>query len=166
MIRPILHHPHPTLLKVSQPVTEVTDEHIKLAIDMVETMHHFGGVGLAAPQVGELVRLIVVRKFTPNTFPTILFNPVITARSGSTNTKEGCLSVPRAYDWVKRSAFITVEGLTLTNEPFKEEFSGLEAVIYQHEIDHLDGIEFIDHLSPARRLLMLKESKKHRTKIS
>ena len=165
MIRPILHYPHPILLEVAQPVTEITDELTTLATDMIETMYAYGGIGLSAPQVGQSVRLIVVRANKPNSFPAIVFNPVITSHEGSTVTKEGCLSVPRVFDWVKRSRTITVEGLTVTGDPFKETVTGLEAVIYQHEVDHLNGIEFLDHLLPGHRLLALKNSAKYRTRI-
>lgn len=165
MIRPILHYPNPILLRVAEPVAEITDELTTLATDMVETMYAMGGIGLSAPQVGESVRLIVVRAEKPSMFPSIVFNPVITAQAGSTLTKEGCLSVPRVFDWVKRFKNITVIGRTVTDEPFEQTFSGLQAVVYQHEIDHLNGIEFLDHLNPGRRLLALKDSVNYRTNV-
>jgi peptide deformylase len=163
VIRPILHYPHPTLLEYAQPVTEITPELTQLATDMIETMYAYGGIGLSAPQVGVSVRLIIVRSEKPNDFPAIVFNPVITHHEGSTITKEGCLSVPRVYDWVKRSRTITVEGLAITGDPFQETVTGLQAVIYQHEVDHLNGVEFLDHLTPGKRLLALKNSAKYRT---
>ena len=166
MIRPLLHYPHPTLTKVAAPVTEVTDELTTLATDMIETLFHHGGVGLSAPQVGESVRLIIVRDMTTTKgLPIIVFNPVITERSGQQIYHEGCLSVPKAYDYVKRAKTITVEGMTVTGDPYKETHTFINAVIFQHEIDHLDGIEFIDHLGAGKRLLALKQSAKYRTNI-
>lgn len=164
MIRKLVHYPHPVLKAVAQPVTTVTDELVTLATDLAETMYHYGGVGIAAPQVGESVRLIVVRNMSGNTNrPIIVFNPEITAQDGKQVFKEGCLSVPKVYDWVKRAKTITVEGLTVTNDPYKEEHTTFNAAIFQHEIDHLNGIEFIDHLEVGRRLLALKQSAKYRT---
>jgi peptide deformylase len=138
----------PILRQATVPVTEVTDELRKLADDMFETMRAASGVGLAAPQVGRTERLCVVEvddaSFT-------LFNPEVVAREGKIKWEEGCLSIPEIFGWVERSAWVRVRALDCNGEVIEVEGTELLAVCLQHEIDHLDGKLFIDHLSFLKR---------------
>jgi peptide deformylase len=138
----------PILRQVTVPVTAVTDELRTLADDMMETMRAASGVGLAAPQVGRTERLCVVevdeQAFT-------LFNPEVVAREGKIKWEEGCLSIPEVFGWVDRAARVTVRALDRDGQPIEIEGSELLAVCLQHEIDHLDGKLFIDHLSFLKR---------------
>lgn len=138
----------PILRQETVPVTAVTDELRRLADDMFDTMRAAQGVGLAAPQVGRTERLCVVevgeQAFT-------LFNPEIVAREGKLKWEEGCLSIPEVFGWVERSAWVKVRALDRDGNPFEVEGTELLAVCLQHEIDHLDGKLFIDHLSFLKR---------------
>lgn len=138
----------PILRQETVPVTAVSDELRRLADDMFDTMRAAQGVGLAAPQVGRTERLCVVevdeQAFT-------LFNPEIVAREGKLKWEEGCLSIPEVFGWVERSAWVKVRALDRDGNPFEVEGTELLAVCLQHEIDHLDGKLFIDHLSFLKR---------------
>ncbi len=138
----------PILRQATVPATEVTDELRKLADDMFETMRAASGIGLAAPQVGRTERLCVVevedQAFT-------LFNPEIVAREGKIRWEEGCLSIPEVFGWVERSAWVKVRALDRNGDPIEIEGNELLAVCLQHEIDHLDGKLFLDHLSFLKR---------------
>jgi peptide deformylase len=138
----------PILREETVPVAAVTDELRQLADDMVETMRAAEGIGLAAPQVGRTERLCVVevegQAFT-------LFNPEIVAREGSIKWEEGCLSIPDVYGWVERSQWVKVHALDRSGEPIEVEGTDLLAVCFQHEIDHLHGRLFLDHLSFLKR---------------
>jgi peptide deformylase len=138
----------PILRQVTAPVTEVTEELRSLARDMFETMRAASGVGLAAPQVGRTERLCVVEV---EDVTLALFNPEIIAREGKIKWEEGCLSIPEVFGWVERSAWVKVRALGLDGAPFEVEGRDLLAVCLQHEIDHLDGKLFIDHLSFLNR---------------
>lgn len=138
----------PVLRQATVPVTEVTDELRRLADDMFETMRAASGVGLAAPQVGRTERLCVVEVEDQ---AHALFNPEIVAREGKIKWEEGCLSIPEVFGWVDRSARVTVRALDRDGQPIEVEGSELMAVCLQHEIDHLDGKLFIDHLSFLKR---------------
>lgn len=163
MILKILHHPHPILRLKAEPVESVTGELMELATAMIQTMYTHQGLGLAAPQVGRSVRLIVVMSPTRTDPPIIVFNPVISNRNSSLAAyKEGCLSIPGHYDFVQRSTALTVTGLNLFGESVTHDLTGLQAAIFQHEIDHLDGIEFIDHLLQGPRILALKKTAANR----
>jgi peptide deformylase len=127
---------------------------------MFETMYAAEGIGLAAPQVGVSTRLFVMDIRDPEIEPRALINPAIVERSGSESGEEGCLSLPGLVGEVERSASIVVEALDLQGQPIRIEASGLHARCIQHEIDHLDGVLFIDHLSPLKRRMLIGKWKK------
>lgn len=138
----------PILRRKAQPVPAVTPEIRELISDMVETMYHSVGIGLAAPQVGISLRLIIVDNEQGNG---PLMNPVITARDGSVLGEEGCLSLPGIFGMVERSEWVRVEALDGEGQPRSFEARGLRARVIQHEIDHLDGVLFIDRLDKISR---------------
>ncbi|WP_084861880.1 peptide deformylase [Salibaculum halophilum] len=160
-LRPILIHPDPRLKKVATPVAEVTDEVRRLADDMLETMYDAPGIGLAAPQVGVADRLLVMDcvkdpEATPE--PMVLINPEIVETSEETGVyEEGCLSIPEHYADVERPVAVTVKWLGLDGRTHSEHFDGLWATCVQHEIDHLNGKLFIDHLKPLRRQMITRK---------
>jgi peptide deformylase len=138
----------PILRQATVPVQAVTDDLRRLADDMFETMRLASGVGLAAPQVGRTERLCVVE--VGETAAT-LFNPEIIEREGKIRWEEGCLSIPEIFGWVERSQWVKVRALDRNGEPFEIEGEELLAVCLQHEIDHLHGKLFLDHLSFLKR---------------
>lgn len=161
MKRPIILHPDPRLKKTSAPVTDLSDELRDLADDMLETMYHAPGIGLAAPQIGVLQRLVVLDCVKPDNEaprPLIMFNPEIVSASDETNVyEEGCLSLPEQFADVTRPADVHVRWIDRDGNEQNEEMSGLWATCVQHEIDHLDGKLFIDYLKPLRRQLMTRK---------
>jgi len=162
MIRPILAFPDPVLKQKSAPVTIITDEIIQLARDMAETMYDAPGIGLAAPQVGVLQRVIVIDVAAKKEPPQLItaINPVIIHGEGETFEEEGCLSVIDFSANVKRHEQVVVKALTLEGQERIWHADGLLAVAFQHEIDHLEGLLFVDRLSPLKRELFLKKTKK------
>ncbi|MCZ4353179.1 peptide deformylase [Roseovarius aestuarii] len=164
MKMPILIHPDPRLKKVCDPVTDITGDLRQLSNDMLETMYDAPGIGLAAPQVGILTRLIVldcVKEEGQAPRPTVMINPVITAHSDTQNVyEEGCLSIPDQFAEVTRPAEIDVSWLDVDGEEQKATFDGLWATCVQHEIDHLDGKLFIDYLGPMKRQLITRRMQK------
>ena len=136
------------LREETAPVTTITPELQRLADDMVDTMHAAKGVGLAAPQVGRTERLAVVEVEDERH---VLFNPEIVLREGSIKWEEGCLSIPEIYGDVTRAARVVVRALDRNGNPFEVEGQDLLGVCLQHEIDHLHGRLFIDHLSFLKR---------------
>ncbi|NCP04470.1 MAG: peptide deformylase [Deltaproteobacteria bacterium] len=158
-VLPILHYPDPQLKKLSQVVEHFDDELRQLANDMVETMYDAPGVGLAAPQVGELKRLIVIDCAGKEEPPDLLIavNPEIQAQAGESCEEEGCLSVPGYYAAVKRFNRVVLKYQDLDGQARQREAEGLLAVAIQHEIDHLQGILFVDHLSPLKRSIFRKK---------
>jgi peptide deformylase len=144
----------PVLREETRPVEAFTAELQQLIDDMFETMHAARGVGLAAPQVGRLERLTVIDVHGE---PYVLVNPEIVEREGSIKWEEGCLSIPDLYGDVTRSARVVVEALDREGKPFKVEGTELLGVCLQHEIDHLHGKLFIDHLSFLKRQKLLAE---------
>jgi peptide deformylase len=159
-LRPILIHPDPRLKKLCPPVAEVTDDIRRLADDMLQTMYDAPGVGLAAPQVGVLARLFVmdcVKEEGAAPRPLVLINPEITWTSDETSTnEEGCLSIPEQFAEVRRPARVRMRWTGLDGAVQEEEFAGLWATCAQHELDHLNGKLFIDHLGPIRRQLITR----------
>ncbi len=154
MVRSILTFPHPLLYKKSRDVKELDGALVRLVEDMLETMYQAPGIGLAAPQIGENIRLIVFDLSDPEfpqRKPHCLINPVITAYEGETVEEEGCLSVPGVRERVKRYARVEVKGIDLDGRERVWEAQGLLARMFQHEIDHLEGILFIDRLGPIKR---------------
>lgn len=161
MIRPILIHPDPRLKKVCAPVPDLTDELRVLADDMLETMYDAPGIGLAAPQLGVMTRMIVldcVKDGAAEPRPLVMVNPRILAASDERNVyEEGCLSIPDQYADVERPAEVEVEWLDRDGNIRREGFGGLWATCIQHEIDHLDGKLFIDYLKPMKRQLITRK---------
>jgi len=160
-VKPILIHPDPRLKKVAAPVADLSDDLRALAEDMLETMYDAPGIGLAAPQVGVGTRLIVmdcVKEDGAAPQPMVLFNPEVIAASDETSTyEEGCLSIPDQYADITRPAEVTVRWIDRDGGERSEDFAGLWATCVQHEIDHLDGRLFIDHLSPLKRQLITRK---------
>ena len=160
-IRSILIHPDPRLKKVADPVAEVDDEIRTLAADMLETMYDAPGIGLAAPQVGVMRRVIVmdcVKDEGAPPRPMVLLNPRVTWASEDRATyDEGCLSIPEQYAEVERPAEVEVEWMDLEGGTQTERFDGLWATCVQHEIDHLDGKLFIDYLGPMKRQMITRK---------
>ncbi len=164
MKRNILIHPDPRLKKVCAPVDDLTDELRKLADDMLETMYEAPGVGLAAPQIGVLSRLIVldcIKEEGEAPRPLILFNPEVIASSDETNVyEEGCLSIPDQYAEVTRPKVVDVTWMDQNGKLQQETFDGLWATCVQHEIDHLNGKLFIDYLKPLKRQMITRKMQK------
>ena len=161
MKRSILIHPDPRLKKVATPVVDVSDALRALADDMLETMYDAPGIGLAAPQVGVLDRLIVldcIKKEGETARPLVMFNPEVIASSDEENTyEEGCLSIPEQYADVTRPADVTVRWMDRDGAEQEETFDGLWATCVQHEIDHLEGKLFIDYLRPLKRQMITRK---------
>lgn len=148
----IVQYPDPRLAAVAAPVTEFNDDLKKLAADMAETMYKAPGVGLAAPQIGRLIRLVVIDVSEEKNQLLALVNPVVEALTpDEVEGEEGCLSLPGVYDKVTRSARVRVTAQDLDGKPFSMECSDLLAVCVQHETDHLNGIVFVDHLSRLKK---------------
>ena len=173
---PILLAPHPTLKAKAQRVKEVSPDLRALANDMLETMYAAPGIGLAANQVGRLQRLLVMdceRDPQAPRRPFIVFNPEITWVSEARDTyEEGCLSIPQLYSEVERPAAVKVRYLDETGAMQERLFEGLEATCVQHEIDHLDGILFWDHITLLKRnmlkskLAKLKKEQQREAKLA
>lgn len=153
MLRKILTFPDPELKKKSAPVTVIDDALRELVRDMAETMYDAPGVGLAAPQIGVHQRVIVIDVAPESEPPNLIvaINPVIVQADGESYEEEGCLSVPKYAANVRRHARIVANYLNLQGEEVSCKAEGLLAVAFQHEIDHLDGILFVDHISPLKR---------------
>jgi peptide deformylase len=164
MKHPILIHPDPRLKKICAPVTDLSDKLRLLADDMLETMYAAPGIGLAAPQIGVLERLIVLdceKEEGVDAKPLVMFNPEIIAASDETNVyEEGCLSIPDQYAEVTRPKEVEVEWLNRDGNLQRETFDGLWATCVQHEIDHLDGKLFIDYLKPLKRQMITRKMQK------
>lgn len=144
---PILRYPDPRLHTVAKPVEAVDAGIRKLAADMLETMYEAPGIGLAATQVNEHKRVLVLDVSEDKSQPMVFVNPEILWREGECVGEEGCLSVPGIYETVRRSERVKVGALNLAGEPFELAADGLLAVCIQHEIDHLDGKVFVEYLS-------------------
>ena len=162
-IRPLVILPDPVLRQVSKPVERVDDQLGKLADDMLETMYDAPGIGLAAIQIGEPLRMLVIdlsKDDEPNE-PHVFINPEIVARMDDINVhEEGCLSIPDYYAEVERPAGVTVTYLDRDGTPRTMEADGLMATCLQHEIDHLNGVLFIDHISRLKREMVVRRFKK------
>ncbi len=155
---PIVHHPDPLLRQRSHevPPQALTEKATQVLIDdMIETMWKEDGIGIAAPQVGESRRIVII---TENNKAIPLINPIITSRSFSKDTmEEGCLSVPGFYGPVKRSTRVNIKALDRHGAPVQFRAEGLPARIIQHEIDHLDGVLFIDR---AKKVFPVEDAAK------
>ncbi|MGC8722833.1 MAG: peptide deformylase [Acidobacteriota bacterium] len=161
-IRKIELYGSPVLREKSAPVTDITPEVQALLDDMVETMRHASGAGLAANQVGIAVRAMVVDLGAQGDKEQILYllNPEIVEQSGEMHEEEGCLSIPKIYERVKRPARIRVKALDREGNSFEIEGTEFLCRALCHEIDHLDGILFVDRLSPLRRDIVKRKIKK------
>lgn len=158
----ILHYPDPRLRNQAQFVAAVDDSIRQLVADMFETMYEAPGIGLAAPQVGASVRVIVIDISDDKSQPVCLINPEIVDSVGSEEMEEGCLSVPSVYEKVTRAEKVTVRAQDQDGIWRQFEAEGLLAVCIQHEIDHLEGKLFVDYLSDLKRQRIRKKLEKHR----
>ena len=157
---PILRYPDPRLHKVATKVIQVDDNIHKLIKDMAETMYAAPGVGLAATQVDIHKRVIVVDISETHDQLKVLINPEILAASGEADCEEGCLSVPGIYEKVRRAERIQVRAQDPEGRPFNLDADGLLAVCIQHEMDHLEGRVFVEHLSRLKQQRILARLKK------
>ena len=162
-IKPLIILPDPVLRQQSRPIEQVDAEVLRLADDMLETMYDAPGIGLAAIQVGVPKRMLVMdidqRDGKKN--PRVFINPVITWTSDEMAVnEEGCLSIPEIWDEVERPARIKAEYLDRDGKKQELEADGLLAVCLQHEMDHLEGILFVDHLSKLKRSMAMKKLQK------
>jgi len=162
---PIRLYPDPVLKQEAAPIDQIGDDIRQLGRDMIDTMIHAPGSGLAAPQVGRSCRLIVVDGGGPGETgdkdkAIVLVNPEIVSAEGEILFEEACLSVLEYSAKVKRAAAVKVRGLNLEGRPVEIETNGRLAVVFQHEIDHLDGILFIDRISSLKRDLYRRKLKK------
>ena len=165
-LRTILTIPDGKLRQVAEPVAAVDDAVRALADDMLETMYKAPGIGLAAPQIGVMRRVVVVdvakrqnEEAAPE--PIVLINPVLTWSSEEKSVyEEGCLSIPDYYEEVERPAVVKVAFLDRDGAPQALEADGILATCIQHEIDHLNGVLFIDHISRLKRSRILKKFEK------
>lgn len=174
----VLKYPDPRLREVSKPVKTFDAKLKKLAEDMLETMYEESGIGLAAPQVGELLQMLVIdcrprekneryeieegselEKLVQQ--PLVIINPKIVKHEGKTTFDEGCLSVPTFYDTVERHQYIELEYQDVNGEKKLLKTDGLLAIVIQHEMDHLEGTLFIDHLSLIKSNKIKNQIKKH-----
>jgi peptide deformylase len=158
MIRPILRYPAPILHQKAVDVSAVTPEVVSLIDDLVQTMHGASGVGLAAPQVGLSERVFVIDLSVGKSPADLiaLVNPTFVRRNGMQLEEEGCLSVPGFHATVARPLHVVIRGLDRNGQERTIEAHGLLARALQHEMDHLDGILFIDRLKPVQRRLILR----------
>ena len=149
----------PVLRRRAAEVTGVTPQLQNTIADMIETMYDEAGIGLAAPQVGISLRLMVVGH-DPRSEPRALLNPLIVARGGEVTAEEGCLSIPGIFAPVTRAEWVDLEATDVDGQPVKLHGKGLLARVLQHEMDHLDGVLFIDRLDPMARDRIKRRIKK------
>ena len=155
----VLRYGDPALRRRAAPVGEVTPEVRATIADMTETMYDEVGIGLAAPQVGIALRLIVVADEDGRSVQALL-NPAIVDRGGEATGEEGCLSIPGVFAPVTRSAWVKIEAQDVNGGPLAIRATGLRARVLQHEIDHLDGVLFIDRVDPVTRDRIKRKIKK------
>ena len=166
-LRKIIYLPDPRLRRKTIAVETFDDQLQCLINDMFETMYEARGVGLAAPQIGISLSLAVVDVTADKSQQLVLINPSIVATSGETEYQEGCLSVPSAYDTVRRAESVTIKAQDRFGQWFEMTADGLLGECFQHEIDHLNGKLFIDLLSPIKRAMAKKKLntfKRHKTR--
>lgn len=160
----VLHFPDPRLRRRAEPIEKITDELRQLAADMLETMYDEPGIGLAAPQVGMPLRLVVLdtdwTEEEADRSPLVLVNPELVELEGRIVWTEGCLSVPDLSAEVERAERVVLRATDLEGRELVEEAQGLRAVCFQHELDHLDGVLFLDRLSRLKRDLYLQKRKR------
>ena len=159
-IKPLIILPDPILRQVSAPLERVDDAVRRLADDMLETMYDAPGIGLAGIQIGEPLRIVTIdlAKEDEEKRPQVFLNPEILQRSDEPSVyEEGCLSIPEYYEEVERPARVRLRFTDLDGKLHEEDAEGLYATCIQHEIDHLDGILFIDHISKLKREMVVKK---------
>jgi peptide deformylase len=156
----IVEYPDTRLKGMAQPIARIDREIRQLADDMAETMYDAPGIGLAAPQVAAGQRLIVVHVSDGRNELLTLINPEIIQKSGEEEMQEGCLSVPGVLETVRRAERITVRAQDVSGKTLEIEADGLLAVCLQHEIDHLNGVLFVDHLSRLKQSLIRRKAEK------
>ena len=161
----ILHYPDPRLRNRAEPVASVDEEVRRLVDDMFETMYAAPGIGLAAIQVNVPLRVITIDVSEDRRQPLCLINPEIVELAGTVELEEGCLSVPGIYELVQRAQWIRARALDRDGEPFEFEAEDLLAVCVQHEIDHLDGRLFVDHLSRLKRQRIRKKASRQQRQV-
>lgn len=169
MKREILKYPDQRLKKVSEPVEAITGDVKRLIEDMFETMYANNGVGLAAPQVGELLRVVVldVSPVVEGASPFALVNPEIIEEEGTQEGEEGCLCIPEFTAQVQRAMKVSMKGIDAEGSPVQIDAEGYLARALQHEVDHLNGILFVDRLSPVKRdIIRRKYLKKLRSGVA
>ncbi len=165
-VLPVVKYPEKVLLTRAKDIEKVTDAERKLAKDMIETMWAEHGVGLAANQVGILKRIFVASDDQVKGKEQVYLNPVIVKREGTIKEFEGCLSIPEFYEPVQRAKKVTLRAMTLEGKPVEVQADGLLSRIFQHEVDHLDGILFVDRIgfmksrSAKKKLTEKKTSRK------
>jgi len=159
-LRTILHYPDPRLRRKALPVEKVDDAVRRLVDDMAETMYAAPGVGLAAVQVNEPRRIVVIDVSEHRDRLQVFINPEIVAHDGAQTLEEGCLSVPGIYEEVTRAGHVRVRALNRDGNPFELDADGLLATCIQHEIDHLDGKVFVDYLSRLKQSRIRKKLEK------
>lgn len=158
----------PVLREKSRPVETLDGSYAKLFEDMVETMYQLRGIGLAAPQVGVGERFFVLDRDPEGWYGKggiIVFNPVILEARGEAMMEEGCLSIPEIRDEVKRSVQVVLGGLDIDGNEIEIEAEGLRAQAFQHEIDHLNGVLFLDRLGPLKRGLHARQWRRIRREL-
>ncbi|GLQ53239.1 peptide deformylase [Devosia nitrariae] len=168
-VRPILVIPDARLRAVADPIEEVDDDVRALARDMLDTMYDAPGIGLAAPQIGVMKRIVVMdlAKEGEDPAPMVLINPEILKVSEETQiTEEGCLSIPELYYEVERPAEVTVRYTDLEGKTVEVEAKERLAVCMQHELDHLDGVLYIDYLSRLKRDRVIKKFDKAAKRVA
>ncbi|MBW2055968.1 MAG: peptide deformylase [Deltaproteobacteria bacterium] len=161
-LRDVVTYPQPALRKKSEPVKEINEEIRSLIADMRETMYSSKGIGLAAPQIGVNLRVIVVdvTPYQPDQKPFALINPEIVSGEGEVESSEGCLSVPGLFETVKRKEKVTVRGINEDGEEVEIHATGMLAICLQHEIDHLNGMTIVERLGPLKREMVRKKLRK------
>lgn len=157
---PILEFPDPRLRLRAEPVQQFDAELKRLIADMLQTMYAAPGIGLAATQVNVHRRLLVMDVSSEKDQPQVYINPEIVTRDGAEVSEEGCLSVPNVFEEIERAARIQVRAQDADGRPFERDLTGLAAVCLQHEMDHLEGVLFIDHLSKLKRGIVLRKLQK------
>lgn len=151
----ILQYPDERLHTVALPVQDIDDRIRRLVADMAQTMYAADGIGLAATQVDVHLRVILVDTSESRNDLLVLINPEVIKMGGSEEFEEGCLSVPDIYEKVKRAAWLRIRALDLHGKPFELQADGLKAMCIQHELDHLRGMVFVEHLSPKNQMRIL-----------
>ena len=159
-LRTILHYPDERLRRKALPVAEVNDEIRHLVDDMADTMYQAPGIGLAAVQVDEPWRIVVIDISESRDQLQVFINPEILSREGEQEREEGCLSVPGYYETVARAKHIRVRALNRDGQPFEIEANEMLATCLQHEIDHLEGKVFVDYLSRLKQARIRKKLEK------